>query len=130
VRGTTLRNGMTRSCGCLATELKRERATTHGHATTRTTPTYNSWAQISQRCENKNNAAFNNYGGRGITVCARWRVFENFLADMGERPLGCSLDRVNNDGNYEPVNCRWATRLEQARNRRPRRFYKKPKETG
>jgi hypothetical protein len=73
-----------------------------------------------QRCNNQNFHQYKDYGGRGITVCERWRKFENFLADMGEPPEGMSLDRINNDGNYEPGNCRWATKLEQRANARRR----------
>jgi hypothetical protein len=69
-----------------------------------------------QRCTNQKHQAYANYGGRGITVCERWRVFENFLADMGEHPEGLSIDRIDNDGNYEPGNCRWASALQQRHN--------------
>ena len=73
------------------------------------------------RCENKNVPAFKNYGGRGITVCKRWHKFENFLADMGERPFGLTLDRKNNDKGYYKRNCKWSTWIEQQNNRRPRK---------
>lgn len=76
------------------------------------------WADMVGRCTNPNHAAFKNYGGRGISVCERWRSFDNFSQDMGARPEGGMLDRENNDGDYEPGNCRWATRKEQNSNRR------------
>ena len=82
------------------------------------TSTYHIWQTMRQRCSNPNATAYASYGGRGITVCDRWQEFENFLADMGERPEGLSLERVNNNGNYEPGNCVWATRKAQAANRR------------
>ena len=87
---------------------------THGYYGT---TTYKSWDSMKARCRNKNNPK---YGGRGITFCKRWEKFENFLEDMGERPEGTSLDRIDTDGNYEPGNCRWATIEEQNRNRRYR----------
>jgi hypothetical protein len=80
---------------------------------------YGVWQAMIHRCTNPRNPQFKDYGGRGITVCERWRKYVNFSRDMGPRPLGLTLDRINNDGNYEPGNCRWATRSEQQRNSRP-----------
>jgi hypothetical protein len=82
------------------------------------TPEYNAWVHLRDRCTNPNNAAYKNYGGRGIAVCERWNSFETFLADMGPRPMGYSIERVNNDGNYEPNNCKWIPLREQTKNRR------------
>jgi hypothetical protein len=91
----------------------------HGHAAGGGTPTYHAWSSMLQRCASATRSDWPRYGGRGITVDVRWRRFENFLADMGTCPPGLSLDRIDNDGNYEPGNCRWATFEQQTRNRRP-----------
>jgi hypothetical protein len=118
-----LLSGATRSCGCLRRESAAAKAQIrnlkHGHTSGgRTTPTWISWKGMLARCKAKRGTAYEYYVLRGIKVCKRWRKFENFLADMGERPPGKTLDRENNDGNYEPGNCRWATRVEQQSNRR------------
>lgn len=98
-----------------ATVNERER---HGHATLAgNTKTYECWRNMRRRCRDPRNKRFAQYGGRGITVCERWELFSNFLADMGERPAGMTIDRKDNDGNYEPGNCRWATAQEQSRHR-------------
>ena len=90
---------------------------THGHASGGArSSTHSCWTELNARCRNTKHRQWRQYGGRGIRVCERWRKFENFLADMGERPEGMTLDRINNDGNYEPGNCRWATQAAQTRN--------------
>ncbi|WP_176317340.1 hypothetical protein [Burkholderia vietnamiensis] len=116
-----LRRGMTKSCGCLQKERVRQASLKHGMSHT---SLHNTWMSMIQRCTDQNCRAYPDYGGRGIKVCDRWLTFENFLADMGLPPQkGLTLDRFpNNDGNYEPGNVRWATKKEQANNRRSSRI--------
>lgn len=120
LRAGALSSGNTKSCGCLHRERASERIAKRNATHKKTdTPTWRSWSAMFTRCENKNAKTYKDYGARGISVCERWRKFENFLADMGERPQGTSIDRFPNiDGNYEPGNCRWATVKEQGNNAR------------
>lgn len=121
VAGNNLRNGVSASCGCALDRSKISR--THGHTVgRRISPTYHSWAGMKARCSDPAHSHYPSYGARGISVCPRWESFEQFLADMGEKPDGCSIDRRDVNGNYEPANCRWATRKEQANNTRNNRM--------
>ncbi|MGS1095841.1 hypothetical protein ACVCNR_14785 [Aquamicrobium terrae] len=122
-----LRCGLTKSCGCLHREVTAELSRTHGMcAGGGRHPLYKTWSNMIARCQNAQRDNFKYYGGRGIKVCDRWRDgdagltgFECFLADMGPKPTPChTLDRIDNDGNYEPGNCRWATQTEQVANSR------------
>ncbi len=110
--GNSLTGGDTKSCGCLRIK--------HGHtAGLKRSKTYISWYHMIQRCTNPNDRHYHDYGGRGITVCKRWRnSFENFLEDIGEAPKGLQIDRINNDKGYYKINCRWTTSKTNNRNRR------------
>lgn len=118
VLGTNLQEGRTKSCGCLNVETVK--LAKHGHDRKgQRSPTYRTWVSMISRCHDQNVKSFAGYGAKGITVCQRWRsCFEHFLADMGERPAGCTIDRIDNDRGYFPGNCRWLDAFGQARNKR------------
>lgn len=124
IHKASLIRGATRSCGCIRKEMLAVRSKTHGHtANGKSSKVYRIWAQMIQRCTTPTDKKFHAYGARGISVCDRWREsFQDFLADMGERPEGMSIDRIDNNGNYEPGNCRWATNMQQSRNTRQNKF--------
>lgn len=124
VVSNALTSGHTKSCGCWRDQRNRSAPLKHGHARRGTpfTPTYRTWQSMMSRCYNKKLKSFKDYGGRGIKVCDGWHLFENFLAYMGERPKGMTLDRIDNSKGYTPDNCRWATKVTQARNTRANRI--------
>jgi ribosomal protein S27E len=113
--GSSLKNGETKSCGCLQKEVTKNRFTKHG---LRHNPIHKVWSGMVQRCTNKNVPHYSYYGGRGITVCDEWLTVEGFYKDMGERPKGTTLDRINNELGYFKDNCRWVTSEEQSNNKR------------
>lgn len=128
VMGQSLRSGATQSCGCLNREINRAKPNRRIHgqaggAKSVRTQAYRCWANMIQRCTNPNAYRYINYGGRGIKVCERWKNFTSFLEDMGEPPPKYQIDRIDNEGHYEPTNCRWVTQKENCASgrRRPKR---------
>jgi len=115
IPSNSLVTGASSSCGCFNKEQTSKRFIKHGKRKTRE---YGTWAAMIGRCTNPNNQDFKHYGGRGIQVCDRWKEFANFFSDMGVRPVGMELDRIDNSGNYSPDNCRWTTHKENSRNTR------------
>lgn len=125
VAGPSLRKGLSVSCGCTKGAAIAKARTIHGHTghKKKDSRTYEIWTGMKQRCYNPNKEFYPRYGGRGIKVCARWHEFAAFLADMGEVPEGMSIDRIDNDGDYELSNCKWSTATEQANNRSKRKDF-------
>jgi len=119
--GYSLRKGYTQSCGCFCKEQMSKSKKLHGQTGSKA---HKSWTEMRDRCNNHRSPIYKYYGGRGITICERWKEFKNFLEDMGERSEGFTIERINNNKGYFPHNCKWATRKEQSRNSRHNRVIK------
>lgn len=128
VNGKNLRAGLSVSCGCFKVEMTRLKNATHGHTRNKSpSKTYNTWRGMIARCENPSDKSYPFYGGRGVVVCERWRRFDDFLADMGERPHGrAEIDRIDNAVGYQPGNCRWVSHVENMRNTRQNKLVSTP----
>lgn len=121
VDGNSLQTGNTSSCGCLRREQLSARNASRGTGAKRH-PLYVTWKDMKARCQSQSDPEYHNYGGRGITICDRWLDFWAFVSDVGPRPKGMTLERIDTDGDYVPSNCRWATASEQSRNKRTNRY--------
>lgn len=125
IEAYSLKKERSRSCGCFGREKAIKDNTSHGQGKRgEESKEYRCWRHMKDRCYSPKDGQYHNYGARGITVCERWRKFENFFEDMGKCPEGLTIERVNNDGNYEPGNCKWATKEEQMNNTRRNRWVK------